>query len=143
MKNVTSKYLGVLLFLSTTSCSYLDDISCTLESFKEKRKASETVVVDIQEYRDDLGCFTSSCELRIEDIDIDEKWQSTFVDLNIISSKPLVIEFKPTDSIYGYIWYAETTDSVKYILSHPEVLANELTVREIEEQWFFVKRDWN
>lgn len=143
MQNVINRYLGLLLLLCTASCSYFEARFDTLESFEEERNAYEAVVADIQQHRDDVGCFTSRCELSVEDIDIDEKWKSTFVAFYIISSKPLVIEFSKTDSIYTYIWYAETADSVKYMLSLPEVRGNELRLTELEEKWFLVTRDWN
>lgn len=137
------KYFGVLLLLSIVSCSYFKDSFHTLDSFEEKRNAYETVVTNIRQHRDNLKCSRSSCELEIEDINIDKESQSNFVGIRIVSSKPLVIEFNATESIYAYIWYAETADSVKYIYSYPQVIANELSLRKLDEHWFFVKRDWN
>ncbi|NJL89329.1 MAG: hypothetical protein HC916_05640 [Coleofasciculaceae cyanobacterium SM2_1_6] len=144
MQNVI-KYFGVLLLLSIVlvSCDYHNDIVHTLKSFKEKRNTYETVVTNIQQYRDALGCSTSRCKLRIKDINIDKELQSNFFSIRIASSKPLIIEFNVTESIYAYIWYAETADSVEYIFSYPQVVANELTLRKLDEHWFFVKRDWN
>jgi hypothetical protein len=142
MHNVI-KYFGVLLLLSMVSCSYLANRSHTLESFEKKRNAYETVVTNIRQYRDALGCSTSRCKLEIEDINIDKKLQSNFFGIRIVSSKPLVIEFNATESIYVYIWYAETADSVQYIFSYPEVVGNELTLEKLDEHWFLVQRDWN
>ncbi len=143
MRNVIGRYFGVLLILSIVSCDYFNDSFHTLDSFEEKRNAYETVVTNIRQYRDNLKCSTPSCELEIEDINIDKESQSNFSGIRIISSKPLVIEFNVTESIYVYIWYAETADSVKYIYSYPQVVANELTLRKLDEHWFYVKRDWN
>ncbi|NJL89487.1 MAG: hypothetical protein HC916_06545 [Coleofasciculaceae cyanobacterium SM2_1_6] len=143
MHKVINKYFGVLLLLSIVSCSYLNEGFDTLESFEERRNTYETVATNIRQYRDNLKCSRSSCELKIEDINIDKESQSNFFGIRIVSSKPLVIEFNATESIYAYIWYAETEDSVKYIYSYPQVIANELTLRKLDKHWFFVKRDWN
>ena len=78
-----------------------------------------------------------------KDINIDKKLQSNFSGIGIVSSKPLVIAFNVTESIYAYIWYAETADSVEYIFSYPQVVANELTVKKLDEHWFYMRRDWN
>lgn len=142
MHNVI-KYFGILLLLSIVSCSYLNKGFDTLKDFKEKRNSYEIVVTNIRQYRDNLKCSRSSCELEIEDINIDKESQSNFFGIRIVSSKPLVIEFNSTESIYSYIWYAETADSVKYIFSDPEVVANELTLEKLNEHWFLVVRDWN
>ncbi len=142
MQNVI-KYFGVFLILSIVSCSYLNKGFDTLKDFKEKRNSYETVVTNIRQYRDNLKCSRSSCELDIQDINIDKKLQSNFFNIRIVSSKPLVIEFNATESIYSYIWYAETADSVKYIFSYPQVVGNELTVEKLDEHWFLVVRDWN
>jgi len=143
MHNVIGRYFGVLLLLSIVSCDYFKDSFHTLDSFKEKRNAYEAVVTNIRQYRDNLKCSRPSCELKIRDINIDKELQSNFSGIRIVSSKPLVIEFNVTESIYAYIWYAETADSVKYIFSDPEVVANELTLEKLEEHWFLVERDWN
>ncbi len=143
MHNVIGRYFGVLLLLSIVSCSYLNDSSHTRNSFKKNRNAYETVVTNIRQYRDNLKCSKASCKLRIRDINIDKKLQSDFVYIRIVSATPLVIEFNVTESIYAYIWYAETADSVEYIFSYPQVVANELTMKKLDEHWFFVQRDWN
>ncbi|NJL89488.1 MAG: hypothetical protein HC916_06550 [Coleofasciculaceae cyanobacterium SM2_1_6] len=142
MHNVI-KYFGVLLLLSIVSCDYFNDRLHTLDSFKERRNAYETVVTNIRQYRDNLKCSRLSCELEIEDINIDKKLQSNFSGIRIVSSKPLIIEFNVTESIYTYIWYAETADSVEYIFSDPEVASDELTVKKLDEHWFYMRRDWN
>ncbi|NJL89330.1 MAG: hypothetical protein HC916_05645 [Coleofasciculaceae cyanobacterium SM2_1_6] len=144
MQNVI-KYFGVLLILSIVlvSCAHHIDGFRTLDSFEEKRNSYETVVTNVRQYRDALECSTSRCELEIEDININKESQSNFSGIRIISSKPLVIEFNVTESIYAYIWYAETADSVKYIFSDPEVVADELAVKKLDEHWFLVERDWN
>jgi hypothetical protein len=142
MHNVI-KYFGVLLLVSIVSCDYLAEGFHTLDSFKKNRNAYETVVTNIRQYRDNLKCSRLSCELEIADINIDKKLQSSFVYIRIVSSKPLVIEFNVTESIYAYIWYAETADSVEYIFSYPQVVGNELTLRKLDEHWFLVERDWN
>jgi hypothetical protein len=143
MHKVIGRYLGVLLLLSIVSCDYLNDSSHTVKSFKKNRNAYESVVTDIRQYRDNLKCSRSSCELRIRDVNIDKESQSNFSGIRIVSSRPLVIEFNVTESIYAYIWYAETADSVEYIFSDPEVVSDELTVRKLDEHWFFMQRDWN
>jgi hypothetical protein len=143
MHKVINKYFGVLLLLTIVSCDYLNDSSHTLKSFKKNRNAYETVVTNIRQYRDNLKCSRLSCELEIADINIDKKLQSNFSGIGIVSSKPLVIAFNVTESIYFYIWYAETADSVEYIFSDPEVVSDELTVRKLDEHWFFMQRDWN
>jgi len=137
MQNVI-KYFGVFLILSIVSCSYLKKGFDTLKDFKEKRNSYETVVTNIRQYRDNLKCSRSSCELNIQDINIDKKLQSNFFNIRIVSSKPLVIEFNATESIYSYIWYAETADSVKYIFSYPQVVGNELTVEKLDGSSEFV-----
>ena len=145
MHKVVNKYFGVLLLLSIllVSCSHHIDGFYTLRYFKEKRNAYETVVTNIRQYRDNLKCSRLSCELEIADINIDKKLQSNFSGIRIVSSKPLVIEFNVTESIYVFIWYAETEDSVKYMFSDPEVVADELAVEKLDEHWFFMQRDWN
>ena len=145
MHKSINKYFGVLLLLSIVivSCDYHNDIVHTRKSFKERRNAYETVVTNIRQYRDNLKCSRSSCEIEIENINIDKKLQSNFSYIRLVSSKPLVIEFNVTESIYAYIWYAETADSVQYIFSYPQVVANELTVKKLDEHWFYIKRDWN
>ena len=144
MHNVI-KHFGVLLLLSIfiVSCSHHIDGFRTLRYFREKRNAYETVVTNIRQYRDNLKCSRLSCELEIADINIDKKLQSNFSGIRIVSSKPLVIEFNVTESIYAYIWYAETADSVEYIFSDPEVVSDELTVKKLDEHWFYMRRDWN
>jgi hypothetical protein len=145
MHKVVNKYFGVLLLLSIVlvSCSHHIDGFYTLRYFKEKRNAYEAVVTNIRQYRDNLKCSRSSCEIEIADINIDKKLQSNFSGIGIVSSKPLVIAFNVTESIYAYIWYAETADSVEYIFSDPEVVGNELTLEKLDEHWFLVGRDWN
>ena len=79
MHNVI-KYFGVLLLSSIVlvSCSHHIDGFHTVRYFKEKRNAYETVVTNIRQYRDNLKCSRLSCELEIENINIDEKLQSNF-----------------------------------------------------------------
>ncbi len=137
------KYFGVSLLLSIVSCSYLTKGFDTLKDFRKNRNSYETVVANIQQYRNNLKCSRAICEFEIEDINIDKKLQSNFSSIRIVSSKPLVIEFNVTESIYSYIWYAETVDSVRYIFYDPEVVANELSLEKLDENWFLVVRDWN
>ncbi len=67
---------------------------------------------------------------------------STELNWGITSSEPLVIWFDLPNTFYSFIWYAETEESVEYILSLQEVKDGELDADQLDEHWFLMVRDW-
>ncbi|NJN74198.1 MAG: hypothetical protein HC799_16050 [Limnothrix sp. RL_2_0] len=145
MQKQISKNIGLVFLLLSVSCANVKARDDARKSFRENRDEYDLVVTKFQQYRDSLDCAVeveTKCEFSTIDVGIEEALLDK-LKVGTLSSDPLVIQFKPVDSIYAKIWYAETKESENYINALPYVNPSAYTLDAIEEQWFLVALDWN
>jgi hypothetical protein len=142
MRNLLKKVFALSILLSLLSCKDFESSLDTKESFEKNRNKYEIIVKDIEKHRDKLKKTKEDTGFLKNYVDDDlGKLGDEYGRPAIISTDPLVISFVPRTYTYA-IWYAETSKSAKFVLSHPFVLAEKYYVRHLEGKWYLITTDY-